>query len=128
MSQKPCIISGTIRDNIIFGQPPNQQRYDKAINAAELVHDLENMPNKDLTEVAERGSTLSGGQKARLSLARSFFSNRDIYLIDDVLSSTNKEVADNIFKKSVKDLLVNKTVVMITSKPEVINIVFYLKF
>jgi ABC-type multidrug transport system fused ATPase/permease subunit len=128
VSQKPCIISGTIRDNIIFGQPPNQQRYDKAINAAELVHDLENMPNKDLTEVAERGSTLSGGQKARLSLARSFFSNRDIYLIDDVLSSTNKEVADNIFKKSVKDLLVNKTVVMITSKPEVINIVFYLKF
>jgi ABC-type transport system involved in cytochrome bd biosynthesis fused ATPase/permease subunit len=76
------------------------------------------MPYKDLTEVAERGASLSGGQKARLTLARCFFSNRDIYLLDDVLSSTNKAVADSIFKNSVKDLLSTKTVLMVTSNPE----------
>lgn len=60
-----------------------------------------------------------GGQKARLTLARCFFSNRDIYLLDDILNSTNKEVANSIFKRSVKDLLSNKTLLMVTSNPEV---------
>lgn len=118
-SQHPCIIGGTVRDNILFGQPSNAQRYEKAISAAELEHDLDKMPSRDSTEVAERGAALSGGQKARLTLARCFFSNREIYLLDDVLSSTNKAVADSIFKNSVKDLLSNKTVLMVTSNPEV---------
>ena len=112
LSMEPCV------KMCCFGQPFNQQRYDKAINAAELVLDLENMPNGDSTEVATKGAALSGGQKARLTLARCFFSNRDVYLLDDVLSSTNKEVADSIFNKSIKNLLANKTVLLVTSNPE----------
>jgi ATP-binding cassette subfamily C (CFTR/MRP) protein 4 len=77
------------------------------------------MPSNDSTEVAERGAALSGGQKARLTLARCFYSNRDIYLLDEVLSSTNKAVADSIFSNLMKEMLANKTVLMVTSNPEV---------
>ncbi|KAI6191326.1 ABC transporter, ATP-binding protein [Aphelenchoides bicaudatus] len=117
-SQHPCVLGGTIRDNILFGQPMNTPRYEKAITSAELLQDLEKMPSNDSTEVAERGAALSGGQKARLTLARCFYSNRDIYLLDDVLSSTNKEVANSIFNNLMKDMLSNKTVLMVTSNPE----------
>lgn len=64
---------------------------------------------------------MSGGQKARLTLARCFYSNRDIYLLDDILSSTNKAVADNIFNNLMTDMLSNKTVLMVTSNPEVVD-------
>jgi ABC-type transport system involved in cytochrome bd biosynthesis fused ATPase/permease subunit len=102
----------------------NSQRYDKAIQSAQLPHDLEKMPSNELSEVGERGAALSGGQKARLALARCFYSNRDIYLLDDVLSAVNKDIADQIFRKGVQDLLANKTVVMVTSNPEVGNFAF----
>ncbi|KAI6210597.1 ABC transporter, ATP-binding protein [Aphelenchoides besseyi] len=117
-SQKPCIMSGTIRENILFGQSMNSQRYDKAIHCARLSSDLQKMPANEMSEVGERGAALSGGQKARLSLARCFFSNREIYLFDDALNAINKKIADEIFDDGIGDLLSNKTVLLVTSNPE----------
>ncbi|CAD5234455.1 unnamed protein product [Bursaphelenchus xylophilus] len=113
--QTPCILNGTVRDNILFGLPLNSQRYSKVINAANLTKDLEKLPYNEKSEVGERGSKLSGGQKCRLALARALYANRDIYLLDDIFSSINKEVGQRIFEQGIKDFLGNKTVFVVTS-------------
>ncbi|CAI4226961.1 unnamed protein product [Auanema sp. JU1783] len=76
------------------------------------------MTAKDKTEIGERGATLSGGQKARISLARALFAHKDIYLLDDVLASLDKNVADRIFEDAVQNALVSKTVVLVSSDPQ----------
>uniref|UniRef100_A0A1I7WQ35 ABC transmembrane type-1 domain-containing protein n=1 Tax=Heterorhabditis bacteriophora TaxID=37862 RepID=A0A1I7WQ35_HETBA len=72
----------------------------------------------DETEIGERGTTLSGGQKARVSLARALFSHKEIYLFDDVLASLDKKVGDKIFEQAIRDVLHSKTVVMVTTDPQ----------
>ncbi|VDK24687.1 unnamed protein product [Anisakis simplex] len=65
--------------------------------------------------IGERGVTLSGGQKARVALARALFANRQIYLLDNALTALDKKVADRIFEKAVQEMLGNKTVVFVTT-------------
>uniref|UniRef100_A0A914DIK1 ABC transporter domain-containing protein n=1 Tax=Acrobeloides nanus TaxID=290746 RepID=A0A914DIK1_9BILA len=79
------------------------------------------MPSNELSEVGERGVALSGGQRARISLARALYQNRDVYLMDDIFSSIDKNVADKIFQNALKDLLTNKTVLLVTSNPEYLS-------
>ena len=64
-----------------------------------MVQDLEKLPNRDLTIIGERGVTLSGGQKARVSLARAVYSDSDVYLLDDPLSAVDSVVAKYIFER-----------------------------
>lgn len=64
-----------------------------------MVQDLEKFPNRDLTIIGERGVTLSGGQKARVSLARAVYADRDVYLLDDPLSALDSAVAKHIFER-----------------------------
>lgn len=82
-----------MRDNILFGSPLDQARYDAVIEAAALHPDLDIMPSGDLTEIGERGVNLSGGQKQRISLARALYANRDIYVLDDPLAAVDAHVA-----------------------------------
>lgn len=84
------------------------------------------MPQKCI-QIGERGTTLSGGQKARLSLARALFSNKDIYLLDDVLASLDRKVADKIFDDAICEQLSSKTVLLATTDPQV-NIIFSYRF
>lgn len=116
--QTTCVMSGTVRDNILFGLPLNNHKYSKVINASCLTKDLEKLPFNEKSEVGERGAALSGGQRARLALARAFYANKDVYLFDDVLAAVNKQVAHKIFDQGIKDYLANKTVFLVTSKPE----------
>ncbi|VDO55757.1 unnamed protein product [Haemonchus placei] len=90
--QTPWIQNATVQENILFGSTMNSQRYYKAVSSCQLTKDLETLAAGDQTEIGERGATLSGGQKARVSLARAIFAHRDIYLLDDVLASIDKKV------------------------------------
>ena len=95
-SQTPFIMNATVRDNILFGHvddPVDEVRYQRALDVCALRHDLELLPSGDGTEIGEKGVTLSGGQKARVALARAVYHGADITLIDDALSAVDAHVA-----------------------------------
>ena len=114
VGQQPWIFSGTVRDNILFGEPFDPKRYEKALEACDLTNDLQRFPDGDLTVVGERGTVLSGGQQARVELARAVYSNADIYLLDDPLSAVDSKVGHDILERCINGLLDNKTRLMIT--------------
>ena len=99
VEQKIWIQNKTIRDIILFGEAMNEQRYHETIKACQLVKDLEILPAGDLTEIGEMGINLSGGQKARVSLARAVYADRDILLMDDPISALDANVKKNVFQQ-----------------------------
>lgn len=96
--QTAWIQSGTIEDNILFGQPMDHERYAETIRACALERDIELMEHGDQTEIGERGINLSGGQKQRIQLARAVYQDSDIYLLDDVFSAVDAHTGSAIFK------------------------------
>ena len=108
------VFSGTIRENILFGEPYDEFKYTRIIKACALTEDINQFPDCDQTLVGERGEVLSGGQRARVSLARAVYVDADIYLLDDPLSAVDFKVGQHIFEKCIKGLLAHKTR-MITS-------------
>ena len=110
--QVPWVFSGTIRDNILFGQPYDELRYTKIIEACALTKDIQQFPDSDQTIVGERGVVLSGGQQSRVSLARAVYAEADLYLLDDPLSAVDFKVGQHIFEKCIKDLLGDKARVL----------------
>ncbi|KAH3675902.1 hypothetical protein WICPIJ_009219 [Wickerhamomyces pijperi] len=110
----PWIQNSTIRDNVLFGQPMDQAKYNQVISACCLDRDIEQLPAGDLTEIGERGVNLSGGQKARLSLARVVYSDSDIVLLDDVLSAVDANVGKTIVENLLLGLIKGKTIVLAT--------------
>uniref|UniRef100_A0A4W6CXA6 ATP-binding cassette, sub-family C (CFTR/MRP), member 4 n=1 Tax=Lates calcarifer TaxID=8187 RepID=A0A4W6CXA6_LATCA len=113
-SQQPWVFPGTIRSNILFGRELNLQRYERVIRACALKKDLELLPYGDLTLIGDRGATLSGGQKARLNLARAVYQEADIYLLDDPLSAVDAEVGKHLFEQCICGLLRNKCRILVT--------------
>uniref|UniRef100_A0A671REH8 ATP-binding cassette sub-family C member 5 n=1 Tax=Sinocyclocheilus anshuiensis TaxID=1608454 RepID=A0A671REH8_9TELE len=114
VSQQAWIFHGTVRDNILMGEPFDQTRYARVIHACSLKPDLEILPYGDQTEIGERGINLSGGQKQRVSLARAVYSNRDIFLLDDPLSAVDAHVGKHIFEECIKKELKGKSVILVT--------------
>lgn len=107
-SQVPFIVNSTVRENIIFGHDEgsiDEAHYRRAIETCALLHDLELLPEGDETEIGEKGVTLSGGQKARIALARAVYHKADLTLIDDALSAVDAHVAKHLFHRAIADEL-----------------------
>ncbi|KAF7346206.1 hypothetical protein MSAN_01847500 [Mycena sanguinolenta] len=116
-SQQPWIENATIKQNIVFDTsiPFDEVRYKRVLYACALYPDLELLEARDETEVGERGLTLSGGQKARVSLARAIYSTASIILLDDVLSSLDIHTAKWIVHNCLStDLIQGRTVILVT--------------
>jgi len=127
-SQIPFILNATVRDNILFGEPYDKERYDRVLEACCLTADIETFHYKDLTEIGERGVTLSGGQKARMSLARVAYSQPDVAILDDVLSALDAGTGKKVFEKLFKPpggngLFSNTAVVLVTHASHFLNLV-----
>ena len=116
--QDSWILPATVRENILLGGTAfeliDQDRYTKVLTACSLDQDLSQFPNGDATEVGERGISLSGGQKARINLARALCVEADIYLLDDPLSAVDANVGRLIYKNAIRGLLKDKIVVLVT--------------
>lgn len=96
VAQKPWLFNGSIKDNILFGHELHQLFYDTVLDACALKDDLITLKDGDETQVGGQGMNLSGGQKARISLARAVYARADIYLLDDVLSAVDMHVKGHL--------------------------------
>ena len=112
--QQAWIINATVRNNILVDIPFNEEKYNQALDAVDLVEDLKALPNGDLTEIGEKGINLSGGQRQRVSLARALYQDADIYIFDDPLSALDAHVGRHVFYKAISDILKTKTRVLVT--------------
>jgi len=112
--QEAWVFGGSIRQNILFGKPFDKEHYWKVIEACALTHDIEQWEFGDRTLVGERGVALSGGQKARVTLARAIYRDADTYLLDDPLSAVDAHVGKHLFQKCIQGFLKNKSVILVT--------------
>ncbi|KAG1657833.1 putative multidrug resistance-associated protein lethal(2)03659 [Nymphon striatum] len=112
--QQSWIFSDTVKNNIIFGSEFNPKKYRKVIEACCLLKDIQDMKNGDETIVGERGIQLSGGQRARISLARALYYDADIYLLDDPLSAVDAEVGNHLYTKCIQEYLAKKIRILVT--------------
>ena len=124
VSQVPWIINGTVKDNILFGHKYDAHFYDIVLKACALTVDLSILPKGDKTEVGEKGISLSGGQKARLSLARAVYARADVYLLDDPLSAVDEHVSTHLTDHVLgpNGLLKSKCRILATNNIKVLSI------
>ncbi|KAF9171716.1 hypothetical protein BGX21_006879 [Mortierella sp. AD011] len=115
VSQSAWILNDTVRNNILFGQPYNKERYLDTIRACALVPDFKMLVNSDKTVIGEKGINLSGGQKQRISIARAVYANADVYIFDDPLSAVDAHVDEHIFNHALTSILAEKTRILITN-------------
>jgi ATP-binding cassette subfamily C (CFTR/MRP) protein 1 len=118
----PWIQNKTIRDNILFGLQLDKAKYVDVIRMCELERDLEILPAGDLTEIGEKGINLSGGQKARISLARAVYSDKDIILMDDPISALDASVRKKVIMNLILKFIRNKTRVLVTHAIDFIHL------
>jgi len=115
VSQQAWLVNASIKDNILFSAPFDEQRYKDVIVACALEHDLEILDNGDETLVGEKGITLSGGQKQRISLARAVYSNSKHLLLDDCLSAVDSHTAQWIFSNGIMGpLMRHRTCILVS--------------
>ncbi|CCM00202.1 uncharacterized protein FIBRA_02230 [Fibroporia radiculosa] len=113
--QTPWIMHASVRENITFGQPEDEKRLKEIYHACCLEEDLEMFPQGQDTEIGEKGINLSGGQKARVSLARAAYSGSEIVLMDDSLSAVDAHVGKTLVDSClVKGPLAGKTRILVT--------------
>mmetsp|Transcript_7666 Transcript_7666/g.11156 ORF Transcript_7666/g.11156 Transcript_7666/m.11156 type:complete len:936 (-) Transcript_7666:149-2956(-) len=115
-TQTPWVVNDTFKDNILFGRKYDEDRYQKIISACALNDDLKILPAGDMTEIGERGINLSGGQKARVCLARALYSvDTQLLLLDDPLSAVDAHVGEHLFGEAIAGKLAkNLTRVLVT--------------
>ena len=120
-SQLPWIFSGSVRDNILCGLDYNEIRYFQVVEVCALKQDLTLFPDGDQTLVGEKGISLSGGQKARINLARCLYVDADIYLLDDPLSAVDAHVGRHIYDKAINGFLHDNIRVIVTHQVQLLS-------
>ena len=117
VAQQAWVMNASVKENIVFGHRWDPQFYERTINACALTEDLKTLPDGDQTEVGERGISLSGGQKARVTLARAVYARADVYLLDDCLSAVDQHVGRHLIENVLgsKGLLAGKTRILATN-------------
>ncbi|KAJ2646880.1 ABC transporter C member 13 [Coemansia sp. RSA 1250] len=115
-SQSPWIMNASFRENILFGNDYDEARYNQVILACALTDDISELPGGDTTEIGFKGVNLSGGQKARLALARAIYTDADIFILDDILSAVDVEVGRHIIEHVLtgSGIISSKTRILVT--------------
>ncbi|RKP26406.1 P-loop containing nucleoside triphosphate hydrolase protein, partial [Syncephalis pseudoplumigaleata] len=114
LSQNPWILSGTVRENILFGNAYDDAWYQQVVHGCALEKDFALLAEGDSTFIGERGALLSGGQRARIALARAVYMRADMYVFDDPLSAVDPQVARHLFDHALTKLLAGRPRLLIT--------------
>ncbi|KAG5358572.1 Oligomycin resistance ATP-dependent permease YOR1 [Yarrowia sp. B02] len=118
---EPWIQNSSIRDNIVFGREFDADKYRKVLQVCQLASDLDNMEYGDKTMIGERGITVSGGQKARINLARAVYGKPDILIMDDVLSAVDARVGQAMIEQCIDGYLKDSTRVLATHQVGIVE-------
>lgn len=110
ISQQPWIFTSSVKQNILFGQTMDKSRYNEVIKVCQMESDINSFAQGDYTIVGERGINLSGGQRARINLARGIYKDADIYLLDDPLSAVDSHVSRHLINNCICSYLKVKIV------------------
>jgi ATP-binding cassette subfamily C (CFTR/MRP) protein 10 len=121
IEQSPFIGSGSIVEFIVQGNKFNENKLKMVIEKVLMSEDIGRLPLKENTIIGTRGCNLSKGQIARLALASALYSDKDIYVIDDIFSNLNLKVADDVFDLAIVDYLKNKTVILVSCNSAILN-------
>ena len=121
--QVPWTALGTVKENILFGKPYDEEYYKRVVHACALEPDIKMMPDGDQTWIGERGGNLSGGQKQRIALARAAYSRANLYVLDSPLSAVDMYTCQHIFKFCIQELMIGGggTVVLATHQTELFS-------
>jgi ABC-type multidrug transport system fused ATPase/permease subunit len=114
VAQNPWVFNGTFRENIVFGSAYDEAKYHRALECSQLLYDLHEFTAGDETEIGERGVSLSGGQRARVALARAVYSDSDVVLLDGVLSAVDVHVGEKLWEQCICGELGGKTRILTT--------------
>ncbi|XP_023219035.1 multidrug resistance-associated protein 4-like [Centruroides sculpturatus] len=120
-SQEAWVFNATVRENILFGEEYHEDKYKKVLHITALEKDIRLFPKGDQTIVGERGVIMSGGQKARINLARALYVDAVIFLLDDPLSAVDVPVAKHIFEKCIMEYLKDKICILVTHQIQFLN-------
>ncbi|XP_074600441.1 ATP-binding cassette sub-family C member 9-like isoform X2 [Brevipalpus obovatus] len=123
LPQTPWLYNVSLRDNVVFGAQYEPELYSKIKEVCSLQADIDLLPNKDDTEIGDRGINLSGGQRQRIALARAIYSDTSTVILDDPFSALDPKVAGQILKNAIVDYLLakKKTVIIVTHDYDVIR-------
>ena len=114
VGQIPWVFTGTVRENILFGKPYEEDRYRRVLESCDLWQDIQRFPKGDMSMLGQRGVLLSGGQRTRVALARAVYSDSDIVLLDDPLSAVDAKVGQHIFRRCICGELAGKMKILVT--------------
>lgn len=122
-TQTPWVVNDTLKGNILFGREYVEERYQEILDCCALRDDIAVLPAGDMTEIGERGINLSGGQKARVSLARALYaSDTRLLLMDDPLSAVDAHVGEHLFTKAIAGpISKGKTRILVTHHVHVLG-------
>lgn len=118
--QRPWIINATVKDNILFNKEYDEAKFQSALYQASMLDDIKILTDGIYTEIGEKGINLSGGQKARVCIARAIYSDADLYFFDDPLSAVDAHVGEHIFRTCIKEGLHGKTRLLVTNQVHVL--------
>ncbi|CAE7247979.1 Abcc1 [Symbiodinium sp. CCMP2592] len=113
--QNPQVLNASVRENILFGLPLNEERYEEAIAACCLEQDLDQFVEGDATEIGEKGITISGGQRARIALARAYYADADVVVLDDPLSAMDAHIGASVFSRCILALRAQGKAILMTT-------------
>ena len=121
LTQSPWILGRTVRENILLGLPFDEEKFKRALQLSQFGTDLNSMENGMETDVGERGSNISGGQRTRLVLARCIYHEPDLFILDDPLSALDMHVADKILREALLVGLKGTTRIIVTNSINFLN-------
>ena len=120
VSQRPWVFSGTVKENICMSSAFDAAKFNEIVRVCQLEQDLQAFSAGSDTELGERGINISGGQKARVALARALYSDADLYILDDVLSAVDAHVKQKLWEGCLRGYLKGKTIVLATHALELL--------